>query len=126
MLTVKESAERLGVTPERVRNMIYDGVLPAEKFGSNWAIPEEAIKNRLEAKPRRGRPRKSSTKEEVQYFVIPFEHHLYEECEKTFSQGYDAKTILAAEDEAEKAFYIVLWDFFLQQRQRKLIEEGVH
>jgi len=37
-LTSKQAAERLGVTSARVRQMVLDGTLPAEKFGRDLVI----------------------------------------------------------------------------------------
>ena len=57
-LTTKEAAERLGVIPARVRQLILEGLLPAQKFGRDLMIKEsdlELVKNRRG----RGRPRKN-------------------------------------------------------------------
>jgi excisionase family DNA binding protein len=59
MLSVKEAAQRLKVSEQRVRTMIYDGVLPAEREGMKWFLFEEAIMERVQSRPRPGRPRKS-------------------------------------------------------------------
>lgn len=39
-ISVSEAAERLGVTPHRVRQRIEDGSLPAERVGNRWGIDE--------------------------------------------------------------------------------------
>ena len=39
-LTIKEVAEKWGITPRRVQRMCADGKLPGvKKFGRDWAIP---------------------------------------------------------------------------------------
>jgi excisionase family DNA binding protein len=43
MYTTEEAAMQLGVTSARVRQMILDGTLPAEKFGRDLLITAEAI-----------------------------------------------------------------------------------
>jgi excisionase family DNA binding protein len=43
-LTTKDAADRLGVTPARVRQMILSGQLPAEKFGRDLVIKEEDLR----------------------------------------------------------------------------------
>jgi excisionase family DNA binding protein len=55
MLSTIEFAEMMNVTPFRVRQMIYDGSIKAEKIGRDWVIDAkyvDVIKNRPE---RRGR-----------------------------------------------------------------------
>ena len=55
MLSTIEFAEMMNVTPFRVRQMIYDGSIKAEKIGRDWVINAkyvDVIKNRPE---RRGR-----------------------------------------------------------------------
>jgi excisionase family DNA binding protein len=49
-------AERLGVTPQRVRALVRAGRLPAEKFGRDLLIHEEDLKLVKDRKP--GRPKK--------------------------------------------------------------------
>lgn len=51
-LTTKDAAAALGVSTARVRQMVLDGELKAEKFGRDLAIPAEAVaaaKNRKTA-----------------------------------------------------------------------------
>ena len=43
-LTTKEAAQRLGVTPARVRQLVLSGELPAEKFGRDLMIKESDLK----------------------------------------------------------------------------------
>ena len=57
MLSVRESAQQLGVSPSRVRALIKEGRLPAAKNGREWMIREEDVLQRLMASPRAGRPR---------------------------------------------------------------------
>jgi excisionase family DNA binding protein len=61
-LTTKEAAERLGVSPARVRQLVLSGELPAEKFGRDLMIKEGDLK--LVADRPIGRPPKTS-KEKV-------------------------------------------------------------
>lgn len=54
-LTTKQAAERLGVTPGRVRQIVSAGDLRAEKIGRDIVIAEREI--RRYKRPRRGRPK---------------------------------------------------------------------
>ena len=55
-LTTKEAAERLGVSPARIRQLVLAGDLPAEKFGRDLMIKEGDLKL-VEDRPM-GRPPK--------------------------------------------------------------------
>jgi excisionase family DNA binding protein len=126
MLTVKEAANKLQVTPERVRNMIYAGTIPAEKFGRIWTIPSFAVEERLAAKPRRGRPKKAEGKKHVNYQFISLNHTLFEECKNYIEERSSIERIMETETEEEREFFIMLWNFFLQQKQKVLIDQGVY
>jgi excisionase family DNA binding protein len=58
-LTTTEAAERLGISPARVRRLVLDGRLPAEKFGRDLVIKESDVEafQRLKG----GRPAKAGT-----------------------------------------------------------------
>ncbi len=61
-LTTKQAAERLNVVPSRVRRMIFDGVIKAEKIGRDNFIAESEVERleKLDRKP--GRPVKQDQK----------------------------------------------------------------
>lgn len=58
MLTTEQAADRLGVTPARVRVLIREGRLPAQSFGRAHMINEDDLKLVEDRKP--GRPRKTA------------------------------------------------------------------
>ena len=60
LLTTKEAADRLGVTPVRVCAMIAAGRLPAKRFGRAYMIKESDLKLVAYRKP--GRPARKATK----------------------------------------------------------------
>ena len=55
LLSTREAAARLGITPRRVLALIYAQRLPAERVGSTWVI--RAADLALVADRRPGRPR---------------------------------------------------------------------
>ena len=55
MLSVRESAQQLGVSPSRVRALIKEGRLPAAKNGREWMIREEDVLQRHLGSTRRDR-----------------------------------------------------------------------
>lgn len=59
IITSKQAATRLGVTPRRVGALIAAGRLPATKLGRDWLIAEEALALVAERCPgnHSGRPR---------------------------------------------------------------------
>ncbi len=70
MLTTEETAARLQVTGARVRAMIRDGRLPAQKFGHVHMIKESDLK--LVADRKTGRPpdTKAQTKAKAEASTI--------------------------------------------------------
>lgn len=59
LLTTRQAAKRLGISPRRVRALIASGRLPATKHGSAWAIQEkdlELVKERPTGRPPKGAP----------------------------------------------------------------------
>ncbi len=64
-ITTNEAAERLGVSAARVRRLVLDGRLPAEKFGRDLVINESDLKHfeRLKGgRPPKAKPEHSSGK----------------------------------------------------------------
>ncbi len=61
--TAKQAAERLGVSTTRMRQLIFEGTIKAEKAGRDNFIPESEVK-RLESLERKtGRPKKKNSVE---------------------------------------------------------------
>lgn len=59
MLTTEQAADRLGITPARVRVLIREGRLPAQSFGRAHMINEDDLKLVEDRKP--GRPPKANS-----------------------------------------------------------------
>lgn len=61
LLTTQEAAQFLGLSDGRVRRMILDGIIPAEKFGHiNMIKKSDAEKVQVHGKA--GRPKKEANK----------------------------------------------------------------
>jgi excisionase family DNA binding protein len=57
-LTTRQAAKRLGVTDSRIRHLVLEGRLPAEKFGRDLVIREHDL--RLVEDRKVGRPPKQA------------------------------------------------------------------
>jgi excisionase family DNA binding protein len=58
-LSIKEAAEKLGITTVRVLQLIQENSLPAQKIGRDWFIKKDDVES---AKNRRGRGRPAKAK----------------------------------------------------------------
>lgn len=132
MLSVSQAADKLGVTPSRVRAMINAGRLSAVKCGKTWIIREEDVVDRLSKKPQAGRPPKIDTHckhDETQSSVSDFDvkrvHRIYAESRELFNSLPPEKLMRQASSSEEASFYMAISDFFLQKRQEELIKQGV-
>jgi excisionase family DNA binding protein len=59
-LSVPEASDELALSQQRVRKLIYDGVLPASKIGDSWAVDRSAVHLLARKKQRPGRPLNAS------------------------------------------------------------------
>ena len=125
MLSVGQAAELLGVSDVRVRALLASGQLEGEKIGRAWVIRESSVKRRLRTGARPGRPSKASPGFTRACTDIDEAPRIYDDARRVLTGCYNAKFLDAARDEQEQAFWISVSDFFLQQRQRELIDEGV-
>lgn len=127
MLSVHEASARLGVSEARVRLLLKNKQLEGEKIGSTWIVSERSVIERVQGAPRRGRPAKE---QELSYKRqlpdIEAAHRIYDEAARVLAGCYDASFLDQARSPEEQAFWICAADFFLQQRQRALVREGVY
>lgn len=54
MLTTKEAAELLGITPRRVQELIKNGALTARKASGVWLIDKDSVDTRPAPQPKEG------------------------------------------------------------------------
>lgn len=52
---VAEAAAQLGVSPQRVRQLVQEGLIPARRISGRWVFDTEALSRRVETRPV-GRP----------------------------------------------------------------------
>ena len=101
MLSVAESASLLGVSPSRVRALIAEGALPAEKIGRSWVLREEDVLQRAANRPGPRPTRKQSPPVQASSSIprpsLPTSeidlHDLYLACKKAFAVRPDAEAI---------------------------------
>ncbi len=56
LLPLADAADLLGVSVERVRQLVVGGQLPGQRFANVWVVPKEAIAARRHSPGVRGRP----------------------------------------------------------------------
>jgi len=56
LLSLADASALLGVSSERVRQLVVAGDLPGVRFGNAWAVPRDAVAARRQVSNRRGRP----------------------------------------------------------------------
>lgn len=129
MIGTKEASQMLGVSQARVRELLNAGTLKGTRVGRAWAIDEQSVRYRLANAPAAGRPTAQETERSQKAAALAADeaqaHRLYKECEALLAGRYDAAFLQAAATDSERRFYTAVADFFLQERQRQLIESGV-
>jgi len=56
LVSLADASQLLGVSSERVRQLVAAGDLPGVRFGNAWAVPRDAVLARCHVGNRRGRP----------------------------------------------------------------------
>jgi excisionase family DNA binding protein len=56
LLSLADASVLLGVSSERVRQLVVAGDLPGVRFGNAWAVPRDSVDARRQVSNRRGRP----------------------------------------------------------------------
>lgn len=56
LLSLADASALLGVSSERVRQLVVAGDIPGVRFGNAWAVPRDSIEARRQVSNRRGRP----------------------------------------------------------------------
>jgi excisionase family DNA binding protein len=56
LLPLADAADLLGVSVERVRQLVVGGQLPGQRFGNLWVVPKDAVAARQHSPGVRGRP----------------------------------------------------------------------
>lgn len=56
LMPLADAADLLGVSVERVRQLVVGGQLPAQRFGNAWVVPKDAVVARRHSPGSHGRP----------------------------------------------------------------------
>ena len=134
MLSVAESAEMLGVSAARVRELIAQGLLPAQKVGRSWVLREADVVARMDARPRPGRPAGAAGRQgadeldgdDARAAGSRCIHELYEACRAQCEFRPSMAELESLQSDEERAFRLALSDFFLRQKQHELVRRGVY
>lgn len=128
MLTVSQSAKLLKVTSSRVRALISAGTLPARKVGNAWLLQEEDVLQRLESRPKSGRPKAGEHRLlDYQAGDDPYADfsEFYRQAKELYSLYPSGLQMMKMESPEERRFAVAVADFFCQQKQRELVSKGV-
>lgn len=74
-MTTKEAAEKLGISPGRIHQLIKSGSLDAEKVGSIWLVDSVGVEARAKQKPMAGRPSEQANPTDV-YTLMNRQHEV--------------------------------------------------
>lgn len=78
MMTTKEAAQALGISPRRVNALIEAGTLKAQRFGRAWMVDEAAVNERLQNKPGSGRPKDHGRNDTARYTLMNRDHPVFD------------------------------------------------
>lgn len=126
MLSTEQAAHVLGISQVRVRELLKNGRLHGERVGRAWLVDEKSVAVRLASRPRAGRPKEGvDTTMACEDPRIEELRELYARCEKLLANNYDVALYQKLGSGKEARFCAKITDFFLQEKQRELIEAGV-
>lgn len=76
-LTSSEAAKKLGVSPQRVSQLIRSGFLTAEMVGGRWVVDGASVDDRLRtSSPRGGRPRIGQGRDKATFSLMNRTHEV--------------------------------------------------
>lgn len=76
--TVRQCANKLGVSEARVYQLIKEGLLPAEHIAGRYFIDEDAVEARAKSKPAPGRPPKRGDEVPRRFTLMNREHEVFD------------------------------------------------
>ena len=98
--TVKQCAEKLEISEQRVYQLIRDGLLPAEKTAGRYFVEEAAVDERIRLKPKAGRPAKAMHGSITHYTLMNRQYEVldveYDEIASEFSAVSDVHDLSRA------------------------------
>lgn len=127
MLSVSDAAAKLGVSRQRVRALLASGQLEGEKFGRAWVVDETSLARWMGESHHPGRPKKVPEEAPVPSMPnVEEAHRLYDSCKRALTGCFSSEFLNQARSAEEERFWVSVATFFLQQKQRELIEKGVY
>lgn len=102
VLSVREAAEKLGVSTQRVRQLINDGQLPARRSTGGWFVRAEAVADRA-GSPVRGRPMSPQTAWAVIHLLAAIGLDDIGRSPATVAAGAAPKSVSTSETDAVSA-----------------------
>lgn len=76
--TVRQCAEKLGVSETRIHQLINEGTLPAEYVAGRYFVDEDAVRARAASSPSPGRPPKRLKADPRRFTLMNREHEVFD------------------------------------------------
>lgn len=126
-LSTKQSAQELGISQTRVRELLASGKLKGKRVGRSWVVDAASVYARSAESPAPGRPARGNVPKAALGTLAKgaAAHELYLQCKELLSTGYMQEFFNDSHSAEEQRFYASVANFFLQEKQRQLIEQGV-
>lgn len=99
-LTVKEAAERLGVSAARIYQLVQNGALAAERVGNQLIIDTHSVEARLSNRPATGRPARKAPEDTARFMLMNGNHEV---LGFSYSMGADRFVSIDEVEDASRA-----------------------
>ncbi len=111
-ITVKEAAQKWGISPRLAQRYCTEGRIPgAEKFSGSWAIPEEAQKPADPRKEKRIEQNEQKEEKSVRRIPMPL-------LNTPFKPGHAMEAVVHMKDEAQRDMALAEYYYFSGQAEK--------